>query len=99
MEDNSTILYCEKGVLKICNNPDYDIVVEMNNGENIYYKSGGISTNTNQMNSGVIDAFIECILKNKAPLISGEEGYKALAAVEACIRSSKESTWVKVENL
>lgn len=98
VEDNSTVLYCENGVLRICNHPEYDVVVEMSSGECIYYKTGGISTNIKQFNSGVIDTFIDCIENNKKPDISGEQGYKALVVIEACLKSSVDGRWVKVDH-
>jgi len=42
-----------------------------------------------QFNSGVIDYFVECILNNKKPFISGEEGRKALEIVIAILRSAE----------
>lgn len=98
LEDNSTVIYCENGVIKIANDPKYDVVLEMIGGESIYYKTGGISTNTNQLTSGVIDSFIYSIINNEKPDISGEEGYKSLIVIEACITSSKESRWVTIDH-
>lgn len=96
-EDNSTIIYCDRGVMKIFADAAFDIVLEMKDGSSVQYKLGGISTNTRQLNSGVIDAFIDGLIHDKAPLIPGEEGYKALSVVSACVESSKSERWAKVK--
>jgi predicted dehydrogenase len=74
VEDNSTTLFCEKGIMKIYGDPQYQIRVSNINDEEVLYKVGQIQTNESQSNSGVIDAFIECIINNTPPLISGEDG-------------------------
>lgn len=98
IEDNSTVIYCENGVIKIANDPKYDVVLEMNGGESIYYKTAGISTNTNQLTSGIIDSFIYSIINNTKPDISGEEGYKSLVVIEACIESSNKKKWITIDH-
>ena len=97
-EENSTILYCEDGVIKVYSHPEYDLIIEKRDGGEIYYKLGGISTNIRQIKSGVIDAFIRSILENKPPEVSGEDGYKALAIIFALIQSALEDKWIPVKN-
>lgn len=41
-EDNSTVLYCTNGVMKIYENPEYPIIVTKKNCEKIFYKVGEI---------------------------------------------------------
>jgi predicted dehydrogenase len=95
-EENSTILYCEKGVIKIYASQEYDLIIEKRDDGEIYYKLGGISTNTRQIKSGVIDAFIESIINNRPPEVSGEDGYEALRVIFACLKSAKERNWVLI---
>ncbi|MHB8963861.1 MAG: Gfo/Idh/MocA family protein [Saccharofermentanales bacterium] len=95
-EENSTVLYCENGVVKIYVHPDYDIIQEMKDGSTILHKTGGVSTNNKQLKSGIIDAFIESIRNNRPPEISGEEGFKSLAVITGCIPSSSTGRWVGV---
>ena len=97
-EDNSTVLYCERGVVKIYAGSEYDIILEMKDGSSVYYKTGGASTNKNQLKSGVMDAFIDSITCSCLPDISGEEGYKSLAAIIGCRTSSETGRWVKVSS-
>ncbi|MBC8534975.1 Gfo/Idh/MocA family protein [Yeguia hominis] len=88
-EENGTTIYCEKGVMKIFEDPDYSITVTSRNGDKTFYQLGKIQTNESQSNSGVIDAFIESIIKQRPPEISGEEGLKTLRVIEACLYSSQ----------
>lgn len=95
-EENGTTLYCEGGVVKIFENPDFSIVLTRKNGDKEYYQTGKMQTNDSQMNSGVIDAFVHSIVTDTPPEISGEEGLKAVKVVEACLRSSEEQRWIEL---
>ena len=95
-EDNSTTLYCEKGIMKLYADPIYSVQISNMAGEETLYKVGKIQTNDSQSNSGVIDSFIDSIINKKAPLISGEDGYKGLQVVLAAIQSSETGKAVKI---
>ena len=49
------------------------------------------------MGQAYVDDFANAILKNKTPLISGEDGVAVLKIVEAIYKSDKEKRWVKVK--
>jgi len=95
-EDNSTTLYCEKGIMKIYADPTYQVQLSNIDGQETFHKVGKIQTNDEQSNSGVIDAFIDAIQNKKAPLISGEDGYKGLQIIFAAIQSSETGKSVKI---
>jgi predicted dehydrogenase len=95
-EDNSTILYCTNGVMKIYDNPEFALEIIKRNGDKVYHKIGKIQTNTKQIKSGVIDAFIESIVKDVKPEISGEEALAAMKVIAACITSSETGKSVKL---
>ncbi|QHW30785.1 Gfo/Idh/MocA family oxidoreductase [Paenibacillus rhizovicinus] len=86
-EDNSTVLWCENGVMKIGTDPKDQIIVELRDGTVEKYNVGAISTNDKQETSGVVDAFVESIVTNTKPAISGEEGRKSLAVILAAFES------------
>ena len=96
-EDNSTVIYSDKGVMKIFGDYSDDIVLEMRDGSIVKYMVGKIQTNTHQTKSGIIDEFIGAITENRAPLITGQDGHNTLATIVACFRSAKEGRWVDVE--
>lgn len=98
-EDNSTIIYGEKGVIRLEADPKYGLILELSNGEKINYELGQIQSNESggQTNTHVIDHFVECVLHNKQPLINGEEGKKSLEIILAAMKSneSKQITTIK----
>jgi len=88
-EENYTVIYCSKGVLKLGVDPVYGVQVEYKNGDRELHKVGEMSTNTKQVASGIIDLFTKSIAENKKPKIDGLEGYKSmdviLTAMEAAM--------------
>lgn len=89
-ECNSTILYCKNGIVKIYAHPQYPVEVIYNNKNKIYYEMDSIQTNeeVQQKSSGVIDAFVESILNNAKPPVSGEEALESMKIVFACMKSN-----------
>ncbi len=96
-EDNITIIYGTKGQMVLGANPDFPVEVMLANGEQAKYKVGAVATNNVQVASGIPDEFIDCILDDVEPRISGEEGKKALAIVVACLKSAATGQIAKVE--
>jgi UDP-N-acetylglucosamine 3-dehydrogenase len=86
-EDNSTIIYGEKGVLRIYAHPEYQLIVDYSSTEGEFHKVGEIPTNIKQIKSGIIDLFVDSLVANRKPEISGEEGYKALNTALACFEA------------
>jgi len=97
-EDNITIVYGSKGQVVLGANPDFPVEVMLSNGEMAQYKVGAVATNDVQVPSGIPDLFIDCVLDDVEPEISGEEGFKALAIVIACLESSQTKQIVKVQD-
>lgn len=95
-EDNSTVFWCENGVMKVGTHPDDQVIVELRNGTVERYKVGAISTNTKQVTSYVIEAFVDCILNKKEPLITGEEGLKSLNVILGAFESQATGRTVKL---
>jgi len=95
-EDNSTVFWCENGVMKVGTHPDDQVIVELRNGTVEKYKVGAISTNDKQESSGVIDAFITSIVTGTAPSISGEEGLKSLKVILAAFESQETGKFIKL---
>ncbi|MGB9682321.1 MAG: Gfo/Idh/MocA family protein [bacterium] len=99
-EDNSTIFYCEKGMLKLFTDPERPVIVSLREKGDFMagFAKGEMSFSlppmqTNevggQFSSGIIDYFVDCILKNEKPFISGEEGRKAMEIVIGILRSAE----------
>lgn len=88
-EDNSTVLYGTKGMMRIYDDPGYSISIVKKNGERVLYDIDRIQTNDNQTSSGVIDLWVDSLVNNKAPEISGEEALNAMRAVFAAMESAQ----------
>lgn len=97
-EDNSTILWCENGVMKIGTHPDDQVIVELRNGTVEKYKVGAISTNEKQETSGVVNAFVSSILTKTPPAVTGEDGRKSLKVILSAFESQATGQFVKINN-
>jgi len=93
-EDNSTVIYGEKGVLRLEDDPDFSLVAQYATGEVVKYELGKIQSNDEggQSSSGVINEFVSAIVEDRQPLIDGTEGMKSLAVILAALESSETKT-------
>ncbi len=96
-EDNSTVLYGTKGVMYLYCNPEYSLVIEKRDGTNIFCQIDQIQTNENQSRSGIIDEWIDCLVQNHEPEISGSEALWAMKAVFAASRSAESGRTITIE--
>ena len=96
-EDNSTVLYGDQGVLRIYQDPNHSIVLERRGGKTEYFDVDKIQTNDAQTKSGVIDLFVDHLLDEKKPFISGESVLTAMRAVFAALESSESGRAVRIE--
>ncbi|WP_442598820.1 Gfo/Idh/MocA family protein [Neobacillus sp. D3-1R] len=89
--DNSTVIYGEKGILRLEADPVYSLIEEYRDGSVVNHKLDKIQTNDEggQTTSHVINHFVESILENKEPLITGEEGMKSLEIILAALESQE----------
>lgn len=86
-EDNSTTIYCQKGIIKIYQDPEAQLIVETKDGAVIKYELEPIQTNDNQTNTGVIDAFIDSIINDVEPPVTGKEALASLKVIEKILGS------------
>ena len=95
-EDNSTLIYGSKGIMKIYDDPKYSLKVILKNGEKINYQIGSIQTNNNQTNSGVIDEFVDAVLKSRTSTLDGNLALKSMKTVFSCVKSNAKGQVIKV---
>ncbi|MCF0172892.1 MAG: Gfo/Idh/MocA family oxidoreductase [Bacteroidales bacterium] len=95
-EDNSTTVYGTEGCMTIYDIDRAPVVLRKNTGEVIEFQTGQIQTNANQTKSGIIDAFIDCLVKDTEPSISGKGVLAAMRAVFASIESSETGKRVEI---
>ena len=96
-EDNSTILYGTEGIMKIYDDPVYSIKVITRGGEKILYDIDKIQTNDNQTKSGIIDSFVEAVVNNHEPEVSGRDVLNAMKAIFASLESAKEKKTIMIQ--
>lgn len=95
-EDNSTVLYGTKGIMRIYDDPVHTITVIPREGEVKHYDLEQIQTNDNQTASGVIDEFVEAVAQGRPSMLDADDVVKSMKAVFASIRSSEEGRPVDV---
>ena len=98
MEDNMTVIYCQKGVMYLGTDREYGVIVQYRNGNKELHKVGEMSTNTKQVGSGVSTAFTRSILAGKKPEIDGMEGYRSLDIILTAMESAKAGKTLKIAN-
>jgi predicted dehydrogenase len=75
--------------MRIYDYPAHSIVVMKKGEEPKYFDVEQIQTNDNQTKSGIIDAWIDCLMEDREPDISGENVLSAMRAVFASMESSE----------
>lgn len=97
-EDNSTIIYAEKAILRLEDDPVNSLVVQYQTGEVVKYELGGIQTNDSggQTSSQVIDRFVDSIISDSESPVSGDEGMKSLQVVLAALESNETKTIINL---
>lgn len=101
-ENNSTKMYMEGGVLRMYDDPKYSLIVEKRDGKVIPYELDLLTSNKEQTtggrtSTGVIDAFVESIITNTPPAISGESAMHAMKVVFANEQSAQLGKAVDVQ--
>lgn len=98
-EDNSTVIYGEKGTIRLEDDPDYGLIVNYANGENTFYELGQIQSNEDggQTNTHVIEHFVDAVLKDQEPLVNGIEGKRSLAVIIAALKSNETKQITRIE--
>ena len=96
-EDNTTVIYGTKGELRLYDDPKYSVQQINADGTRIDYQIDQIQTNDNQTASGIIDLFVDCLVEQKEPEISGANVLHAMKAVFASIESSAKGCAIEVK--
>ncbi|WP_026576297.1 Gfo/Idh/MocA family protein [Bacillus sp. UNC438CL73TsuS30] len=97
-EDNSTIIYGENAILRLEEDPNFSLIVQYKNGETVKYELGKIQSNEEggQGSSHVTEKFVNSIVNDTVPPISGEEGMRSLQVILAALESNETKQIVKL---
>lgn len=91
-ECNATVLYCEKGIMKLYADPEYSLQIVNADGSTERYALDRMQTNDDEQmsSSGVIDEFVDAILEDRPSILDAEDILRSMKAVFACLRSAEE---------
>ena len=95
-EDNSTVLYGTKGIMRIYDDPAHSIVLKLADGTEKFYDVEKIQTNDDQTASGVMDEFVAAVEEKRSSILDAEDVIKSMRAVFASVRSAEEGKTVQV---
>ena len=95
-EDNSTVIFGTKGLMRIYDNSEHTIQISTDRGDKIYYDLDMMMTNTNQRESGVIREFIKELESGEWTNAADDRSVNALRAVLASFQSSQEDRTIKL---
>ena len=92
-ENNSTKLYCRNGVIRLYDDPKYSLIVEKRDGTVVPYALDQLTSNKDQTSggrtsTGVIDAFVDAIVHDHEPIVTGESALHAMKVIFANQRSA-----------
>ena len=96
-EDNTTIIYGTKGIMRLYEDPQFSIQLFLKGGEKIYHQIDTIQTNENQTSSGVIDAFVESVITGQGGELAAEKVLESMKVIFASIESSQTGKTIKVK--
>lgn len=98
-EDNATIIYAEKGVIRLEDDPDHSLIIHYAHGEVEGFDLGKIQSNDEggQTSSGTIHQFVASVLNDTVPPVDGVEGMKSLNVVLGALQSSETKQIVKIK--
>ncbi|MDY3617888.1 Gfo/Idh/MocA family protein [Agathobaculum sp.] len=88
--ENTTVYYCEKGVLRVQYHPDCALEVVMDGGQTTRYYD------VPNPRSGVVDAFAEAIVTEKASPIAAAQAFQAMKTVFAIDEAARSGSFVKI---
>lgn len=101
-EINSTVIQGTKGVIRCYDDPEYDFIIEKFGVGVEKMQLGMAMTNEEQRagkltNSGVIDSFVDSIMNDTVPAVSGEEAFKAMKVIFAAEESNRTGKVVEID--
>lgn len=95
-EDNSSVFYCEKGILSVLTDPDYLVKIDYQDGTGERFLVPGVGSNEHPIRSNIPDEFVQAILQQRESAIPGREGFNSLAVAVALNQAALEGRPVKV---
>ncbi len=95
-EDNSTVIFGTKGIMRLYDNSPHTIQIRTSRGDKIFYDLDTMMTNENQLQSGVIKEFVRAITTGDRTNEAGDYEVNAIRAIEAAFEASAQDRTVKL---
>lgn len=97
-ECNATMIYCQKGILKLYADPEFSLQIVHEDGKVEKHAIDKLQTNEDaqQASSGVIDEFVAAVTEGRPSILDADDVLKSMKAVFACLTSSEEGRAVEV---
>lgn len=95
-EENTTTFYCQNGIMELYGHPEFPLVIHYDHARSEYHKLAKKPSNVEQIKTGIVDAFVDAIVNDTEPIITGTDGFKALEAVLACLKASETGKLVEI---
>lgn len=101
-EDNSTVLYGTKGILRCYSDPTYSLIVDHGNEPSVRLALDELTSNEKQTaggrtSTGVIDAFVQSAATGKPSVCDAQEAIRAMRVIFAADRSAREHREITVD--
>lgn len=97
-ENNATVLYCEKGIMHLYDDPDYSLDIDYRDGTRTRYVLDRMQTNEDaqQTSSGTIDTFIGGLISGQPTVLDSKGILESMKVVFACLRSAETGAAVEL---
>lgn len=95
-EDNSTIIYGEKGILKLNADSEFNYIFIDEEGNKEAYKLGKMQTNDVQTSTGTIQRFVDAVKNGKPVPVDGQDGLASLNVIVKALQSAQEKKVVEI---
>ncbi len=101
-EDNSTVLYGTKGILRCYADPVYSLIAEHPGGETERVALDAMTSNKEQTSggrtsTGVIDTFVHSVLTGEKSVCDAQEALRSMRVIFAAQRSAREDREIIIE--
>ncbi len=101
-EDNSTVLYGTKGILRCYADPQYSLIIEHADGQTDKLALDEMTSNEKQTtggrtSTGVIDTFVNSVVTGEKSICDAQEAIKSMRVIFAAERSAQEDREIAID--
>lgn len=94
--DHATILFGDKGVIRIGDDERYPLIVQYGNGDEQRHTFAGLEKAWWPRRSGIVDAFVDCLRLGRPAPVTADDGLSAMRVLDAAIKAAKRGKCVRI---